>query len=70
MVRATSTGRRISPVRAGRRVRAMRQMSAEKTTEFVPVNFLPAKVDCERRADGAIALRSPKPLRDYPRRIG
>ena len=48
----------------------MRQMSAEKTTEFVPVNFLPAKVDCERRADGAIALRSPEPLRDYPRRIG
>ncbi|HKQ76522.1 MAG TPA: feruloyl-CoA synthase [Blastocatellia bacterium] len=37
---------------------------------FVPVNFLPAKVDCERRADGAIALRSPEPLRDYPRCIG
>lgn len=37
---------------------------------FVPVSFLPAKVDCERRADGAIALRSPEPLSDYPRRIG
>jgi hypothetical protein len=48
----------------------MRQMSAEKTTETIPVNFLPAKVDCERRAEGAIALRSPEPLRDHPRRIG
>jgi feruloyl-CoA synthase len=37
---------------------------------FVPVNFLPAKVDCQRRADGAIWLRSPEPLSDYPRRIG
>jgi len=45
-------------------------MSAERTTEFVPVNFLPAKVDCERRADGVIVLRSPEPLGDYPRRIG
>ncbi len=48
----------------------MRQMSTEKTTEFVPVNFLPAKVDCERRADGVIVLRSPEPLGNYPRRIG
>jgi feruloyl-CoA synthase len=48
----------------------MRQMSTEKTTEFVPANFLPAKVDCERRAGGVIALRSPEPLRNYPRRIG
>ncbi len=45
-------------------------MSTEKTTDFVPVNFLPAKVECERRADGVIVLRSPEPLRDYPRRIG
>ena len=37
---------------------------------FVPVNFLPAKVDCERRADGAIALHSPEPLGGYPRCIG
>src|SRR2546428_7277092 len=45
-------------------------MSAEQTTEFVPVNFLPAKVDCERRGDGVIVLRSPEPLGKYPRRIG
>jgi feruloyl-CoA synthase len=48
----------------------MRQMSIEKAAEFVPVNFLPAKVECERRADCVITLRSPKPLRNYPGRIG
>ncbi|HZS10147.1 MAG TPA: feruloyl-CoA synthase [Blastocatellia bacterium] len=45
-------------------------MPAEKSNEFVPVNFLPAKVDCERRADGTLVLRSPEPLGDYPRRTG
>ena len=48
----------------------MHQRSAEKTIEFVPVNFLPAKVDCERSADGVVVLRSPEPLGDYPRCIG
>ncbi len=48
----------------------MRQMSAEKTNEFVPVNFLPAKVDLERRADGTLVLRSPEPLGAYARCLG
>jgi feruloyl-CoA synthase len=45
-------------------------MSAEQTTEFVPVSFLPAKVDCERRADGTLVLRSPEPLGPYARCLG
>jgi feruloyl-CoA synthase len=45
-------------------------MSTEQTTEFVPVSFLPAKVDCERRADGTIVLRSPEPLGAYARCLG
>jgi feruloyl-CoA synthase len=32
--------------------------------------FAPVAVKMERRADGAILLRSPEPLRDYPRCIG
>jgi feruloyl-CoA synthase len=48
----------------------MREMPAEQTTEFVSVNFLPARVEMERRADGVIVQRSPEPLGDYPRRIG
>jgi feruloyl-CoA synthase len=39
-------------------------------SEFVPVNFLPAKVDVERRADGTLTLRSPVPLRRYARCLG
>ncbi len=45
-------------------------MSEEQTTEFVPVNFLPAQVDCERRAEGTIVLRSPEPLDAYARCLG
>jgi feruloyl-CoA synthase len=45
-------------------------MSTEQTTEFVPVSFLPAKVDCERRTDGTIVLRSPEPLDAYARCLG
>jgi feruloyl-CoA synthase len=45
-------------------------MSTEKTNEFVPVNFLPAKVDCERRAGGTLVLRSPEPLGAYTRCLG
>lgn len=43
---------------------------AEQTTEFVPVSFLPAKVNCERREGGVIVLRSPEPLGDYARCLG
>jgi feruloyl-CoA synthase len=39
-------------------------------SEFVPVNFLPAKVDVERREDGTLTLRSPVPLRPYARCLG
>jgi feruloyl-CoA synthase len=45
-------------------------MSTEQTTEFVPVSFLPAKVDCERRTDGTIVLRSPEALGASPRCLG
>jgi feruloyl-CoA synthase len=45
-------------------------MSTKQTTEFVPVSFLPAQVDCERRADGTIVLRSPEPLGAYARCLG
>ena len=39
-------------------------------TEFVPVNFLAAKVEVERRADGTLILRSPEPLAPYSRCLG
>lgn len=39
-------------------------------TEFVSVNFLPARVNVERRADGTLVLSSPEPLRDYARCLG
>src|SRR5262245_46744006 len=38
--------------------------------EFVPVNFLPARVEAERRADGSLVLRSPEPLGAYARCLG
>jgi feruloyl-CoA synthase len=34
------------------------------------MDFLPAKVDIERRIDGTIVLRSPEPLSSYPRCLG
>src|SRR5512147_1526183 len=34
------------------------------------LRFAPATVDVERRADGAIVLRSPQPLRAYERSVG
>ncbi|NOT59466.1 MAG: feruloyl-CoA synthase [Acidobacteria bacterium] len=42
----------------------------EPMTDFVPVNFLPARVVVERRDDGALVLRSPEPLAPYPRCLG
>jgi feruloyl-CoA synthase len=45
-------------------------MSFDFNTEFVPISFLPAKVDCERRADGTLVLRSPEPLGPYARCLG
>ena len=36
----------------------------------MPVRFAPARVEAERRADGATVLRSPLPLPDYPRALG
>ena len=38
--------------------------------EFVPVNFLSARVNVERRDDGALMLRSPEPLGAYARCVG
>ncbi len=42
----------------------------EKVPELIPINFLPPRVDVERRQDGTIILRSPEPLRPYARCIG
>ena len=38
--------------------------------EFVPLNFLPARVNIERRDDGTLVLRSPEPLGAYARCLG
>ena len=38
--------------------------------ELIPLRFLPARVDVERRTDGTLVLRSPEPLRPYSRCIG
>src|SRR5438552_8951819 len=38
--------------------------------ELIPIKFLPARVDVERRADGTLILRSPEPLRPYARCLG
>ncbi len=43
---------------------------SETAPEFVPVNFLPARINVERRDDGTLILRSPEPLKKYPRCIG
>jgi feruloyl-CoA synthase len=39
----------------------------ESAAESLPIKFLPARVDVERRADRTIVLRSPEPLRPYAR---
>lgn len=39
-------------------------------SEFVSVNFLPARVNVERRGDGTLVLCSPEPLSDYARCLG
>src|SRR5207247_3488769 len=36
----------------------------------IPIRFLPARVEVERRTDGTIVLRSPEPLRPYARCLG
>ena len=38
--------------------------------EFVPVNFLPARVNVEQRSDGILVLRSPVKLEPYARCLG
>src|SRR5262245_24322223 len=42
----------------------------ETAADLVPIKFLPARVDVERRADGTLILRSPEPLRPYARCLG
>jgi feruloyl-CoA synthase len=41
-----------------------------QAAEFIPVNFLPARVSVERRGDGALVLRSPEPLQSFERCLG
>jgi feruloyl-CoA synthase len=38
--------------------------------ELIPLRFLPARVDVERRTNGTLVLRSPEPLKPYARCIG
>ena len=42
----------------------------ETLADLIPIKFLPARVDVERRADGTLILRSPEPLRPYARCLG
>src|SRR2546427_261969 len=42
----------------------------ENRPQLIPIRFLPARVDVERRTDGTIVLRSPEPLRPYARCLG
>lgn len=42
----------------------------ETLVDLIPLKFLPARVDVERRADGTLILRSPEPLRPYARCLG
>ncbi|MBS1807908.1 MAG: feruloyl-CoA synthase [Acidobacteria bacterium] len=42
-------------------------MNALPSFDFVPVNFLPARVEVEQRTDGTLILRSPEPLGAYAR---
>jgi len=42
----------------------------ETAADLIPIKFLPARVDVERRADGTLILRSPEPLRPYGRCLG
>src|SRR3989475_10075984 len=42
----------------------------ENRPQLVPIRFLPARVNVERRPDGIIILRSPNPPRPYARCLG
>ena len=42
----------------------------ETAADLIPIKFLPARVDVERRKDGTLILRSPEPLRPYARCLG
>jgi feruloyl-CoA synthase len=42
----------------------------ESRADLIPIKFLPAAVDVERRADGTLILRSPVGLRPYARCLG
>ncbi|HKV38758.1 MAG TPA: AMP-binding protein, partial [Blastocatellia bacterium] len=42
----------------------------ELTRDFVPVKFLPARVEVEHRLDGSLVLRSPEALGPYVRCMG
>src|SRR5881396_884552 len=42
----------------------------ENRPQLVPIRFLPARVNVERRPDGIIILRSPEPPRPYARCLG
>jgi feruloyl-CoA synthase len=42
----------------------------ETVADLIPIKFLPARVDVERRSDGTLVVRSPEPLRPYARCVG
>ena len=42
----------------------------ETGRDLIPIKFLRARVDIERRSDGTLVVRSPEPLRPYARCVG
>jgi feruloyl-CoA synthase len=42
----------------------------ETGCDLIPIKFLPARVDIERRYDGTLVIRSPEPLGPYARCVG
>ncbi|MFN0110951.1 MAG: feruloyl-CoA synthase [Blastocatellia bacterium] len=48
----------------------MPDRSSTASPEFVPVGFLPARVNLERRENGTLIMSSPEPLAAYARCIG
>src|SRR5262252_8048654 len=51
-------------------LRARGSLGESFVMDLIPIRFLPARLDLERRADGTLILRSPEPLRACARCIG
>ena len=42
----------------------------ETVPELIPIKFLPARADVERRSDGTLVVRSPERLKPYAQCLG